>query len=179
MRPSLTPLSALPTSRPLAPYDEAALLNAARLLQAAALRGEPARQLKGKNVGLLCCEAEEAGGEAQRVAREGRALFLRAAGELGAQVATIPPALSKLGNAAELAQTARILGRFYDAVECQGFAPEAVRQIAQHAGIPVYDGAACDSHPTAALAARLDDRTSAADNRRFVLQALLVLGSAG
>ena len=57
-------------------------------------------------------------------------------------------------------------------------APELVRLIGREAVIPVYDGIACATHPTAVLADRLDDRTSPEDNRRFVLQALL-LGSIG
>ncbi|MDH6594378.1 ornithine carbamoyltransferase [Variovorax sp. TBS-050B] len=152
----------------LSPQEEAALLNAARLLQAASLRAAPLPRLKGKNLGMLCGDGE--------ATREGRALFERAAAELGAQVATIRPAFSNPGHPDEIAHAARMLGRFYDAVECLGLPPETVRQIGRHAGIPVYDGAAEASHPIARLADRLDDRTSPSDNRRFVLQALL-LGS--
>ncbi|WPG40926.1 ornithine carbamoyltransferase [Variovorax sp. EBFNA2] len=154
----------------LLPQDEAALMDRARFVQAASLRGALALPLKGKNLGLLCDEGG-AGSESQE-------LFRRAATELGAHVAVIRPALSSLGNPAEIQHTARILGRFYNAVECQGVAPDIVRQIGQAAGIPVYDGIACATHPTAKLAVLLGDRTSPADNRRFVLQALL-LGSIG
>lgn len=148
--------------------DEAALVSRARFVQAASLQGALPLQLKGKNLGLLCDEGDEGS--------ESRALFRRAATELGAHVAAIRPALSSLGSPAEIQHTARILGRFYNAVECQGVAPEIVHQIGQAAGIPVYDGIACATHPTASLAGLLGDRTSPADNRRFVLQALL-LGS--
>jgi len=152
----------------LSPQDETALLSRARLLQAASLRGAPSRQLKGKKLGLVCDEGSDGS--------ESRLLFQHAAEELGAHVAIIRPALSNLGNSGEIEHTARVLGRFYDALECQGMAPDVVRQIGRHAGIPVYDGLACASHSTARLAALLDERTSPADNRRFVLQALL-LGS--
>jgi ornithine carbamoyltransferase len=148
--------------------DEAALMDRARFVQTAFLRGALPLQLKGKNLGLLCDEENE-GSESQ-------ALFRHAATELGAHVATIRPALSSLGSPAEIQHTAQILGRFYNAVECQGVAPEVVRQIGRAAGIPVYDGIACATHPTAGLGGLLGDRTSPADNRRFVLQALL-LGS--
>jgi ornithine carbamoyltransferase len=154
--------------RALSPEDESALLSAARLLQAASLRGAPAPQLKGKNLGMLCSDDE--------AHRESRALFEGAAKALGAHVATVRPGPSNLGMPGEIQHAARILGRFYDAVECQGLPPEVVREIGRHAGIPVYDGAACASHPTARLAAWLDARTSPAANRSFVLQALL-LGS--
>jgi ornithine carbamoyltransferase len=154
----------------LLPEDEAALLGRARLLQAASLRGALPLQLKGKNLGVFCDEGSEGG--------ECRALFQRAAEELGAHVATIRPALANLGSPGEVRHTARILSRFYDAVECQGMAPELVRQISREAAIPIYDGIACAAHPTAALADQLDSRSLPADNRRFVLQALL-LGSIG
>jgi ornithine carbamoyltransferase len=150
------------------PEDEAALLNRARLLQAASLRRAPALPLKGKNLGVLCSrDAEQS---------ESCALFERAAAELGARVTALPPSFAELGSARELPHAAQILGRFYDAVECLGLTPELVRQIAREASIPVYDGAASNSHPTAQLAARLGDLTSPTDNRRFVLQSLL-LGS--
>lgn len=149
----------------LSPQDETALVSRARLLQAAFLRGIPSTQLKGKKLGILCDESND-GSEKQL-------LFQRAARELGAHVAIIRPALSNLGNSGEIEHTARVLGRFYDALECQGMAPEVVRQIGRHAGIPVYDGLACAGHSTARLAALLDERTSPAENRRFVLQALL------
>jgi ornithine carbamoyltransferase len=152
----------------LLPQDKAVLMDRARFVQAASLRGALALPLKGKNLGLLCDE-DNADGDSQE-------LFRRAATELGAHVAVIRPALSSLGSPAEIQHTARILGRFYNAVECQGVPPEIVRQIGQAAGIPVYDGIACANHPTAALAPLLGDRTAPADNRRFVLQALL-LGS--
>ena len=152
----------------LSHQDETALVSRARLLQAASLRGALSLQLKGKKLGLLCDECSDGS--------ESRLLFQRAAEELGAHVATIRPALSGLGSPAEVQHTARVLGRLYDALECQDMAPETVRQIGRHAGIPVYDGLACASHSTARLAELLDERTSPADNRRFVLQALL-LGS--
>jgi ornithine carbamoyltransferase len=149
----------------LSPQEEMALVSRARLLQAASLRGALSPQLKGKKLGILCDEGSDGS--------ESRLLFQRAAEELGAHVATIRPALSSLGSPGEVEHTARVLGRFYDALECQGMAPEIVRQIARHAEIPVYDGLACASHSTARLAALLDERTSPADNRRFVLQAML------
>lgn len=149
----------------LSPQKEASLLGRARLLQRAALDGAvPPRLLRGKNLGLL---SEAGDGEAL-------ALLRQAAEELGAQVATMRSSLSLATPVQELQHTARMLGRLYDAVACEGIDAALVRQIGQHAGIPVHDGAAADSHPTAALAGLLGERTAAADNRRFVLQALLI-----
>ena len=147
----------------LLPEDEAALLQRARVLQAAWLRRDVPLQLKGKNLGIFCCEGSE-----------DEALFQRAARELGAHVATLRPALSSLGGHGEIRHTGQILSRFYDAVECQGMAADVVRQIGREAAIPVYDSLACASHPSARLADRLGELASPADNRRFVLQALLL-----
>ena len=49
-----------------------------------------------------------------------------------------------------------------------------VRQIGRHAGIPFFDGAAMPDHPAVRLAEMLGDRTSLADNQRFMVQALLL-----
>jgi ornithine carbamoyltransferase len=143
--------------------DVDALVASARALQRAALAGLMQRPLRGKNFGLLC---ESDDGDC--------ALFRRAASELGAHVAHIRPSLSDLSTPEEVRHTARMLGRLYDAVECQGMAPALVRQVGDGAGVPVYDGIASAQHPTARLASLLDPATSDADNRRFVLQAVLL-----
>lgn len=155
--------------RALSPREEAGLLDAARLLQAAFLQGAPAARLKGNKLGMLC------GGDGEDSAAA-RSLFERAGTELGAHVATIRSALPPGGDAAEIRHTAQVLGRLYDAVECLGLAPETVRQLGRDAGIPVYDAASGATHPTSRIAAQLGGPTAPADNRRFVLQALL-LGS--
>jgi ornithine carbamoyltransferase len=148
----------------LSPLNVASLLSRARLLQHAALEGRIAPLLRGKNFGVLC--------ETQN--SEDLALFRRAAEELGAHVATIRPSLSTANSPQEARHTARVLGRLYDAVECQGIDPALVLQIGQYAGIPVYEGAATQDHPTARLAELLGGAAPLADNRRFMLQAWLL-----
>lgn len=148
----------------LSPPQVTSLLERARMLQRTALEGSTPRLLRGKNLGLLR-EAQD---------DEALALFLRAAAELGAHVATMHCGLSPASAPQDVLHTARMLGRLYDALECQGIDPAVVQQIARHAGIPVYEGLAMAGHPSAALAALLGDATSPADNRRFVLQAVLL-----
>jgi ornithine carbamoyltransferase len=148
----------------LSPLKTANLLARARLLQRAASAGNIALLLRGKNLGLLC--------EAQP--DEAQALFRSAAEELGARVAVMHSDLSLASTVQEVQDTARMLGRLYDAVECQGLDPALVACIGRHAGVPVFDGAATKNHPADCLAELLGDRTSLADNRRFVLQALLL-----
>ena len=140
-----------------------AVLANARTLQRAAQAGKTQPLLRGKNLALLC---ESDNGDA--------ALFRRAAVELGAHVAHIRPSLSELSTPQEVQHTARMLGRLYDAVECQGLAPALVQQVASDAGVPIYAGIASQDHPTAKLAELLGDDTSPTDNRHFVLQAVLL-----
>jgi ornithine carbamoyltransferase len=162
---SLSQKTRAPAAAPqLSPLEVTSLLYRARLLQRAALAGNTLRLLRGKNLGLLCGTQPD----------EAQALFRRAAEELGARVAVMRSDLSLASEAQEVRNTARMLGRLYEAVECQGMNPTLVERIGQHAGIPVFDGAATKGHPTNRLAELLGDRTSLADNRRFVLQALLL-----
>jgi len=153
-----------PAPASLPPSDEKALLDQARSLQRAVAGGRGQSLLRGKNLGLLCADDTQV----QAL------LFRQAASELGAHVAHIGMSLSDHSTAQEVAHTARMLGRLYDAVECQGLDSALVRQMADVAGISVYDGLACNEPLIARLAAQLGDEVAAGDNRRFVLQALLL-----
>lgn len=145
--------------------DLAAVLASARGLQrAAADAGGVLPLLRGKKLGLLC--EDDTSPDAQ--------LFRRSAEELGAHVAHIRPSLSDLTTALEVRHTANMLGRLYDAVECQDLSSALVREVRKEAGIPVYDGVGLRHHATATLAELLDGSGSAADRRRFVLQAALL-----
>ncbi|BEP46302.1 ornithine carbamoyltransferase [Variovorax sp. V15] len=148
----------------LSPREVRSLLCRARLLQRAALDGSNPRPLRGKNLGLVCETPPD----------EAQALFRSAAEELGAQVALMRPGLSLASAQMEVQNTARMLGRLYEAVECQGLNPEIVQRMGQYAGIPVFNGAATNTHPIERLAGLLGDSTPLADNRRFLLQALLL-----
>ena len=88
--------------------------------------------------------------------------------------AAVQGARRELSTALEVQHTARMLGRLYDAVECQGMASALVQQVGDEAGVPVFDGIATHDHPTARLAEQLEGGASSADNRRFVLQAVLL-----
>lgn len=156
--------SAVSALHSLSPRQANALLSHARTLQQAARAGATQPLLKGKRLGLMCDAVD--GPDA--------ALFHRAAEELGANVTHVPPSLSDASTPLEVAYTARMLGRLYDAVECQGMPPALVRRMGDDAGVPVYDGIASRNHPTARLAEQLDSGSPVADNRRFLLQALLL-----
>lgn len=140
------------------------MLSSARELQRAARTGEAAKPLRGKYIGLLCEAQDSPDAE----------LFRRAAGELGVRVARICPSAPGLLTPDEVSETARMLGRLYDAIECQGLAPALVQRIRAHAGVPVYDAIAGARHPSAVLVPALDDGVDDPDNRRFIVQALLL-----
>lgn len=162
--PLLPKILATDAAPQLSPLKVTSLLCRARQLQRAALEGNTPRLLRGKNLGLLCETQPD----------EAQALFRRAAEELGARVAVMRSGMSLVESPEDVQHTARMLGRLYEAVECQGLDPALVECIAQHAGIPVFDGAATKDHPADRLAELLGDRTPLADNRRFMLQALLL-----
>jgi len=144
--------------------DRQALLDTARLLQRAAQVGGPRPMLRGKKLGLLH------GTEDSSDVRH----FCSAAHELGAHVAQIRSAFTPDSTPSEVQDTARMLGRLYDAVECQGLPPALVEQLADAAGIPVYDGLASPSHASADLARQLAGDEPLADKRRYVVQAMLL-----
>ena len=161
---------------PIAPRDAAQVLDRARALQRAAAAGETAAPLRGRKLGLLCEAGADGdgGGDGDNGADSDAALFRNAAVELGAHVAHIRPSLTELSTLPDVQRTARVLGRLYDAIECQGMATELVHQVGVEAGVPVYDGLASPKHPTARLAALLEGNALLRDKRRFVLQAVLL-----
>ncbi len=151
-------------SAQLSPTKAQALLSTALRLRQAALAGSPQKLLRGKNLGLLCKDTTG----------PGALLFQSAASELGAHVAQVDVHLAEHCAPNEVGPTARLLGRLYDALECQDMDAELVRRIALGADIAVYDGLATPRHPSAALAARMGGADMEDDNRRYVLQAVLL-----
>ena len=167
MHPTLSHHDALAFD-PITPRDAALVLDQARSLQRAAAAGELLASLRGRKLGLLCEAGDYDDGDGDA------ALFRRAALELGAHVAHILPSLTALSTLPDVQRTARMLGRLYDAIECQGMATELVHQVGVEAGVPVYDGLASPKHPSAKLADLLDGDALQPDKRRFILQAVLL-----
>lgn len=141
-----------------------AVLERALALKAAALHGPAEPTLRGKKLGLLY-ESE---------GLPDAALFGRAALRLGAHVAYVRSSLSGHSAPLEVTNTARLLGRLYDAVECQGMLPALVQRIEAEAGVPVYCDLASPSHPTAVLAMRLGAGGDPDEDRCLVVQAVLL-----
>ena len=57
-----------------------------------------------------------------------------------------------MGKKESIEDTARVLGRFYDGIEFRGFAQTDVEDLAENAGVPVWNGLTTEWHPTQMLA---------------------------
>ena len=59
----------------------------------------------------------------------------------------IEPTVTHMGKKESIKDTARVLGRMYDAIEYRGFGQDRVEILAEYAGVPVYNGLTDDFHP--------------------------------
>jgi ornithine carbamoyltransferase len=114
---------------------------AAELKQAKRDRTEQ-RRLVGRSVALIF----------EKTSTRTRAAFEVGAYDQGAHVTVLDPASSQLGHKESPADTARVLGRMYDAIEFRGAAQATVEELAAHADVPVYNGLTDEWHPTQMLA---------------------------
>ncbi len=81
-----------------------------------------------------------------------RCAFEVAAADQGASTTFLEPGSSQIGHKESTKDTARVLGRIFDAIEYRGSAQSVVEQLAEYAGVPVYNGLTDDWHPTQMLA---------------------------
>ncbi len=99
-------------------------------------------QLHGKNIALIF----------EKASTRTRCAFEVAAYDQGAHTTYLGPTGSQLGSKETVKDTARVLGRMYDAIEYRGFAQSTVETLAQFAGVPVYNGLTDEFHPTQIMA---------------------------
>ena len=164
MKPSPGAGAAEPGGAPPGP-EPAVVLAHARMLQRETLAGRRQPWLRGKNIAIV--------GSAEDGEQE--TLFRHAAAELGAKVAQVRPfADGTPATFAEVEHIARLIGRLYDAIEWPRASANQLERLRAAAGIPVYDGLAAASHPTAQIVDLLDAASPIADRRRFVVQAVLL-----
>jgi ornithine carbamoyltransferase len=124
------------------PDDLTHLLDLATELKAAKANGEEKRYLTGKNIALIF----------EKTSTRTRAAFEVASFDQGAHVTYLDPSGSQMGHKESIPDTARVLGRMYDAIEYRGSGQENVQGLADHAGVPVYNGLTNEWHPTQMLA---------------------------
>ena len=118
------------------------LLDLSRDLKRAKYAGTEQQQLKGKNIALIF----------EKTSTRTRCAFEVAAHDQGAQVTYIDPNSSQIGHKESMKDTARVLGRMYDAIEYRGFKQSTVQELADYAGVPVFNGLTDEFHPTQMLA---------------------------
>ncbi|GAA2534684.1 MULTISPECIES: ornithine carbamoyltransferase [Streptomyces] len=118
------------------------LLELAAELKAAKKAGTESRYLRGKNIALIF----------EKPSTRTRCAFEVAAADQGASTTYIDPSGSHIGKKESAKDTARVLGRMFDAIEFRGDAQSTVEALAEHAGVPVYNGLTDDWHPTQMLA---------------------------
>ncbi|MCS6846779.1 MAG: ornithine carbamoyltransferase [Anaerolineae bacterium] len=118
------------------------LLDLARELKAAKRAGREQKRLTGKNIALIF----------EKDSTRTRCAFEVAAYDQGAHTTYLGPTGSQIGHKETIKDTARVLGRMYDAIEYRGFGQDVVETLAAYAGVPVYNGLTNEFHPTQLLA---------------------------
>lgn len=123
----------------LSARQAAGLIALARALQRDASRSRP---LSGRHVAVLCRSTDGPSATA----------FTAAAEALGALAVRIDPETAGLGSPDSVREAAPLLGRLYEAIQCDGMDETLMRELEQHAGVPVYNEVAACGHPTRLLA---------------------------
>jgi len=118
------------------------LLQISADLKRAKRSGAEQQHLKGRNIALVF----------EKTSTRTRCAFEVAAYDQGARVTYLDPTGSQLGKKESVRDTARVLGRMYDAIEYRGFEQARVEELARYAGVPVWNGLTNEFHPTQALA---------------------------
>jgi ornithine carbamoyltransferase len=118
------------------------LLDLSEDLKAAKYAGYEQPRLKGKNIALIF----------EKSSTRTRTSFEVAAYDQGAHVTYLGPSGSQIGHKESMKDTARVLGRIYDGIEYRGFAQATVEELAEYAGVPVWNGLTNEFHPTQILA---------------------------
>lgn len=130
------------TLRDFTPAEIAFLLKLSADLKAAKYAGTEVETLRGKEIALIF----------EKDSTRTRVGFEVAAHDQGATVTYLGPSGTHIGTKESVKDTARVLGRVYDAIEYRGFGQKIVQELADHAGVPVYNGLTDEFHPTQILA---------------------------
>ena len=124
------------------------LLDLAASLKAKKKRGEMVDIYRGKNVALIF----------EKTSTRTRCSFEVAAHDLGMGSTYLDPVSSQIGKKESIKDTARILGGMFDGIEYRGYGQKIVEELAQYAGVPVWNGLTNEYHPTQMLADMLTIR---------------------
>jgi ornithine carbamoyltransferase len=118
------------------------LLDLARDLKRAKYAHTEQPHLKGKEIALIF----------EKTSTRTRCAFEVACHDQGAHVTYLDPSGSQMGHKESAKDTARVLGRMFDALEYRGAAQHIVEDLAKYAGVPAFNGLTDEYHPTQMLA---------------------------
>ena len=124
------------------------LLDLAEEFKRLKLTGTDHKYLSEKNIVLLF----------EKTSTRTRSSFEVAGFDLGMGVTFLNKSDIQMSKKESIEDTARVLGRYYDAIEYRGFGQEIVEEISKYAGVPVYNGLTNQWHPTQMLADMLTIR---------------------
>ncbi|MEU6071592.1 ornithine carbamoyltransferase [Streptomyces sp. NPDC047082] len=117
------------------------LLDLAARLKAARRAGTERPRLTGKHLALIF----------EKTSTRTRCAFEVAAADQGAATTYLGPGDTHIGAKESIADTARVLGCMFDAIEYRGSAQSIVTELAARSGVPVYNGLTDTAHPTQSL----------------------------
>ena len=118
------------------------LLDLAKKLKEDKSNKSEKKKLTGKNIALIF----------EKTSTRTRCAFEVAAYDQGANVTYIGPSTSQMNDKESIEDTAKVLGRFYDGIEYRGYGQNLVEALAEHSGVPVWNGLTTEFHPTQVLA---------------------------
>ena len=118
------------------------LINLSEQFKRLKLAGTPHKYLEGKGIALLF----------EKTSTRTRCSFEVAGYDLGMGVTYLDPGSSQMGKKESIADTAKVLGRFYDGIEYRGFDQDLVEELGANAGVPVWNGLTDKWHPTQMIA---------------------------
>ena len=130
------------TLKDFTPEEIRYMLDLAKDLKKKKKEGVVEKPLEGKNIALIF----------EKTSTRTRCSFEVAAHDLGMGVTYLDPKGSQIGKKESIADTARVLGRMFDGIEYRGYGQEIVEELAQYAGVPVWNGLTNEYHPTQMLA---------------------------
>ena len=124
------------------PQEIRFLLELSADLKKAKYAGYEQPRLTGKNIALIF----------EKDSTRTRCAFEVAAFDQGARITYLGPSGSQIGKKESMKDTARVLGRMYDGIEYRGYGQDIVEELAEYAGVPVWNGLTNEYHPTQILA---------------------------
>jgi ornithine carbamoyltransferase len=133
------------------PDELRSLIELSAALKAERKAGTEKKRMAGKNIALVF----------EKTSTRTRCAFEVAAYDQGAHVTYLGPESSQIGHKESIRDTARVLGRMFDAIEYRGYGQDVVEELADYAGVPVYNGLSNEFHPTQMLADMLTMREHA------------------